>query len=404
MKIVHTSDWHIGQNFYRYGREEEFRHFFCRLRNILQEETPDALIVAGDIFDVPSPSISAIRLYNEEMIKIAGENPGMCMAVIAGNHDSAGRLEMNGELWRAFNVNVSGTVSRENGKCDIDRFIVPVGDADKPVAAIALIPYISPFNIPGDGATLDERMYSLYRSVYERMSGLYGNCNIPLIATGHLSVSGMALNPEKNIGGIDSVDAGRFDVGFSYVALGHIHKAQAVGRANIRYSGSPLPLSFDEQHVHSVTVVSFDGKDVSEISVRPIEPLYRVVDIPEQPACFSEVSRLAEAVPEDERIYVRANVSITDRMEPDMYVRLEKCFAGKQARLCLVRPFFNAMSEYVGGNVVRTVSDFQNLSPLDVASVVFRNRYGGDMPDDVKDCFLQALRMAEKEKKEDEDK
>ena len=89
MKIVHTSDWHIGQNFYRYGREEEFRHFFCRLRNILQEETPDALIVAGDIFDVPSPSISAIRLYNEEMIKIAGENPGMCMAVIAGNHDSA---------------------------------------------------------------------------------------------------------------------------------------------------------------------------------------------------------------------------------------------------------------------------------------------------------------------------
>lgn len=393
MKILHTSDWHIGQNFYRYDREKEFIHFFGQLGRIISEEKPDIMLVSGDIFDTAVPSISSARLYNRAMIEISRHNPHMTIVVTAGNHDSANRLEVNGELWSAFNVHVSGTVKRDgNGQPDSSQFIIPVEGKDgKPKAVVVAVPYISQFGIPGEGETLQQKIQDMYSRLLQKARETAQGA--PVIAMGHLTASNAALSGERCIGGQDAVPANVLDCGYDYFALGHIHRPQKVGgRDNIRYSGSPIPLSFDEQYPHSVTIATV-GEGSTETRQIEISPLYDIADVPPKAVPFDEVADIMAQYPADKKTYIRAKVKITDRREPDMYTRLERCLEGKQARLCLVAPEF-ADRPQRENEVASTVHEFRNLKPEDIAQHVYREKIGCDMPEDIMDCFREAVETA----------
>lgn len=276
MRILHTADWHIGQTLRGFSREHEHRKVFGRLEEIIVEREVDALIIAGDVFDSQNPSGEAQQLFYDTLVRLSRARPRMTTVIVSGNHDAAGRLEAPRPLLEAFNIRVVGNVRRHDGQIEASRHLVPIVDESGALAAHVLaVSYPTAACLPNftrlddaAGSPVVAGVRTLYAELLEalrpQMDGL------PFVATGHLHVAGgiESEGAERRIlvGGQHAVPHDVFPPEASYVALGHLHKAQAVGRDTIRYSGSLIPLSATEQpYLHGVTLVSLDGvKTVSE--------------------------------------------------------------------------------------------------------------------------------------------
>jgi DNA repair protein SbcD/Mre11 len=276
IRILHTADWHIGQTLRGFSREHEHRKVFGRLEEIIVERNVDALIIAGDVFDSQNPSGEAQQLFYDTLVRLSRARPRMTTVIVSGNHDAAGRLEAPRPLLEAFNIRVVGNVRRQDGRVEASRHLVPIVDARGALAAhvlavsyptAACLPNLTRLNDEA-GSPVIAGVRTLYAELLEalrpQMDGL------PFVATGHLHVAGgiESEGAERRIlvGGQHAVPHDVFPQEASYVALGHLHKAQAVGRDTVRYSGALIPLSATEQpYRHGVTLVSLDGvKIVSE--------------------------------------------------------------------------------------------------------------------------------------------
>jgi DNA repair protein SbcD/Mre11 len=276
INILHTADWHIGQTLRGFSREYEHRKVFVRLEEIIVERDVDALIIAGDVFDSQNPSGEAQQLFYNTLVRLSRARPRMTTVIVSGNHDAAGRLEAPRPLLEAFNIRVVGNVRRQDGRIEASRHLVPILDASGTLAAhVVAVSYPTAACLPNLTRLDDEAdspvvasVRTLYAELFEalrpQMNGL------PVVATGHLHVAGgiESEGAERRIliGGQHAVPHDVFPPEASYVALGHLHKAQAIGRDTVRYSGSLIPLSATEQpYLHGVTLVSIDGvKIVSE--------------------------------------------------------------------------------------------------------------------------------------------
>ena len=154
MKVIHTSDWHIGQTLHQYSRDEEHKYFFNQLKDIILEEKPDALIVSGDIFHSATPTVVSQRLYYHTLVELSQLYDDLQIIVTAGNHDSPSRLEAPRELWEAFNVTVVGNIdfykeSEENELTfDASKVEIPVKRNDEIVGWILAIPFLNAGNYP----------------------------------------------------------------------------------------------------------------------------------------------------------------------------------------------------------------------------------------------------------------
>ena len=276
IRILHTADWHIGQTLRGFSRDHEHRKVFRRLEEIIVERNVDAFIIAGDVFDSQNPSGEAQQLFYDTLVRLSRARPRMTTVIVSGNHDAAGRLEAPRPLLEAFNIRVVGNIRRHDGQIDASRHLVPIVDASGALAAHVLaVSYPTAACLPNltrldgeAGSPVVAGVRTLYAELLEalrpQMDGL------PFVATGHLHVAGgiESEGAERRIlvGGQHAVPHDVFPPEASYVALGHLHKAQAVGRDTVRYSGSLIPLSATEQpYLHGVTLVSLDGlKVVSE--------------------------------------------------------------------------------------------------------------------------------------------
>lgn len=284
IRILHTADWHIGQTLRGFSREHEHRKVFERLEEIVVERDVDALLIAGDVFDSQSPSGEAQQLFYDTLARLSRAHPRMAMIIVAGNHDAAGRLEAPQPVLEAFNIRVVGNVRRREGRVEAARHLVPITDASGALAAHVLaVSYPTASCLPNltrlDGEA-GSPVIAGVRSLYaELVSTLRGQMDgMPFVLTGHLHVAGgiESEGAERRIlvGGQHAVPPDVFPTEASYVALGHLHKAQAVGRETVRYCGSLIPLSATEiPYPHGVTFVSIDGKTVQSehISIdRPV--------------------------------------------------------------------------------------------------------------------------------------
>lgn len=271
VRILHTADWHIGQTLRGFSREHEHRNVFEQLEKIVAEREIDALVVAGDVFDSQNPSGEAQRLLYETLVRLSRASPRMTTVITAGNHDAAGRLEAPRPLLEAFNIRVVGNIRRSEGRIDSARHLVPLARKNGEITVHVLaVSYPTAACLPNlarlDGEhgspviSLVRNLYAeLFDSLREPMNGL------PLVVTGHLHVAGgiESEGAERRIlvGGEHAVPHDVFPAEASYVALGHLHRAQAIGRDTVRYSGSLIPLSATEQpYVHGVTLVTLDGR------------------------------------------------------------------------------------------------------------------------------------------------
>ena len=149
MKLIHTSDWHLGHTLYNYDRTEEQRAFLQQLAEIVEREQPDSLLVSGDVYHYSSPSASVQKMYTEAMLEIHRRCPSMTIVVTAGNHDSSSKLEITQSLWESFGLHVIGSIRREEETIHWSRHIIEVTGKDgQPVGYILPVPHVYPQNFP----------------------------------------------------------------------------------------------------------------------------------------------------------------------------------------------------------------------------------------------------------------
>ena len=263
MKILHTSDWHLGHSFYGYERTEEHLSFLKQLCNIIRNENPDALIISGDIYDSVVPSITVQKLYNRMILELRAAAPTMKIIITAGNHDSSSRLELNGELWNAFNVQIVGNIERNDNVVNYEKHIIEITDSSKKIKGyIIAVPYIYHANYPAADNDTQSRMRSFHQQLINRVIERNG-ANRPIIMTGHLAVSGADIKGHETTHTrlvYESIE--ELGEGYDYIALGHIHRPQTVtSNKKARYSGSPIPINFDEDYPHSITIVEIENHD-----------------------------------------------------------------------------------------------------------------------------------------------
>ncbi|WP_338464357.1 exonuclease subunit SbcD [Franconibacter daqui] len=283
MRILHTSDWHLGQNFYTKSRAAEHQAFLDWLLEAAVEHQADAIIVAGDIFDTGSPPSYARELYNRFVVKLQATQ---CqLIVLAGNHDSVATLNESRELLACLNTRVIASAQQDPAS----QAIILNRRDGAPGAVLCPIPFLRPRDIlrSRGGQSGSEKQQQLleaitqhYEQCYNAACALRGEQTLPIIATGHLTTVGVTKSDAVRdiyIGTLDAFPAHLFPAA-DYIALGHIHRAQKVAASDhIRYSGSPIALSFDETGKEkSVFLVEFaEGKlrDVTALPVPVSQPL-----------------------------------------------------------------------------------------------------------------------------------
>ncbi len=373
MKIIHTADWHLGQLFYGYERIDEHRHIARCLIDAVASHQPDALIVAGDVFNTPNPSIAALGIYNETMMELHETAPAMKIIVTAGNHDSASRLEVSSQLWRHFNLEIVTGLIPEG------RIIEIPGKG-----YIAAIPYIYEGNYPEDENEhhSDERIRLFHQKILDDITAINAD-GLPVVMTAHIAVSDkssatlsdryLSYHPLSSMG-----------EGYDYLALGHIHKSVTMqpGNAIARYSGSPLSVSFDEEPTHSFTLIDIAKHGLKpEITLLELPAIRPLETFPEDcPADFDETLRLLEKnLPADHDCYLRVTVNCNDGIPGNAKIRLAEALGGKKARFCLLTPATAASGIETGFRRI-TREDISVKEPSDLAAEYYSARFGSEMP------------------------
>jgi exonuclease SbcD len=282
MKILHTSDWHIGRALYGRKRYEEFERFLDWLIGCIEAEGVEALLVAGDVFDNGTPSNRALELYYRFLCRVAGAG---CRHVVvtAGNHDSPSLLNAPRELLRFLNVHVVGSMAEA-----AEDELVLLNDADgKPELIVCAVPYLRDRDIrrAEAGETFEDKGRKLVEGIRDHYlqvgeaavaKRIELGGNLPIVAMGHLFASGGQTVEgdgvrELYVGTLGQVRADIFPDSLDYLALGHLHLAQRVSGSDVRrYSGAPIPMSFGEAGQRKIVVavnVDVDGVTVNEIAV-----------------------------------------------------------------------------------------------------------------------------------------
>lgn len=328
MKIIHTADWHVGHELYGYGREEEFDYFFSQLSELLRAERPDALLVSGDVYDSYMPSTTAVRQLNNALLRLHDSSPETEIILTSGNHDSGPRLEAAAPPWLPHGVHLIGTIdpTLERNRIEIEG-----------KGVVMAIPFCYPANFPhADGDPLDGRQERFFQRIIEQLS----RESLPAVLMAHLYVSGAALNgsrqPRDIVGGSDAMALDDITDGYDYLALGHIHRRQRLS-ACAYYSGSPLPISFDEPAEHGVLLVELEKGEEPRVDFRQMKTLRPLLTLPKEAAPFEEAIRELREMDPESNAYVRLHVLGDGSLPFDHLEQATKALEGKRGRYCTVK-------------------------------------------------------------------
>lgn len=441
IRILHTADWHLGQTFFGYDREAEQEAFLSWLAGQIHENEIDALVVAGDVFDVSNPSAAAQRMYYRFIYEVTAANPALQIVIVAGNHDSAARLEAPLPLLQTMRTEVRGVVRKsEGGEVDLDHLCVELKNRQGEAEVLCLaVPFLRQGDYPAvaestttvadcssaahsssasastisaldsssaECSSVSRNPYAdgvreLYRRLIQHAL-LRRKAGQAVLAMGHLQATGAEIaerdySERTVIGGLECVSPDVFDGAIAYTALGHIHKSQRVsGRENVRYAGSPLPMSFAEKNYHhGVVMVTFEDGRATDICRLVCPQLVPMVSVPVgEPALPGEVLRLLKALPDrsGEAPYLEVKV-LLEEPEPLLRQQIEEALAGKNYRLARIVSAYHRKEEKNEKREEQTyVEGLQEMSPLQIAQSTFEKIYQSDMPDELVALFQEACR------------
>ena len=272
VRFFHTSDWHLGQFFYNHSRQYEHEQFLAWLLKQIQQKQPHALLIAGDIFDVINPASAAQKQLYQFLADAHDIAPNMQTLMIAGNHDSGYRIEQVEPLLEKYNARTVGVIHKNaEGQIDLDRLLVPIYDEHKKIVAWCLtLPFLRPAEITGfneqTASSQNAIAYLHQQLITEAKKRKTADQALILMSHAHMQ-GGETSDSERPIiiGNEEALSIALFDDAIDYVALGHLHKPQKVGQEHIRYSGSPIPLSFSEiNYKHQIVEVTIDPTQTDE--------------------------------------------------------------------------------------------------------------------------------------------
>ncbi|MFR5505876.1 MAG: exonuclease SbcCD subunit D [[Ruminococcus] torques] len=307
MKFIHLSDLHIGKHLYHYNMKEDQEHILEEVIGYTEKLRPDAVVIAGDIYDKSVPSAEAVAVFDDFLTRLSSVSPQVSILIIAGNHDSAQRLDYASRLLGSRGIYIAGKAP-ETEKEHLKKVVLK--DEYGPVNF-----YLLPFLKPGYVRLLCGDAGQLYRGC---RCG-FGREDMTFRAKRTLShqfYTGNGETPETcdselfSVGGIDNVDISAISR-FDYAALGHLHKAQRVGAEHIRYCGTLLKYSVSEadleKSLHLVTI----GQKKEAVTIEKF-PLHPLRDVQKVRGCLSEILSLADPKKRDDYV----SVTLTDEIDP----------------------------------------------------------------------------------------
>jgi exonuclease SbcD len=398
IRLLHTSDWHIGRTLYGRKRYEEFESFLTWLAEKIQENSIDALLVAGDVFDTSAPSNRAQELYYRFLCRVAASS---CrhVIVVAGNHDSPSFLNAPRELLKALAVHVVGSVTADPE----DEVLVLRNEQAAPELIVCAVPYLRDRDIrvaeAGESIEDKERKlvdgirthYAAVAALAEQKREEFG-VDIPIVATGHLftaggqTVDGDGVR-ELYVGSLAHVTAGIFPASFDYLALGHLHVPQKVnGSETIRYCGSPLPMGFGEaKQQKSVCQVVFD-QDEGHLTTASVQ----LIDVP----VFQKLervkgdwdgisNRILELSATESQGWLEV-IYEGDEVIGDLRERLEVAISGTQMEILRIK------NNRIIDRVLGQIHEEETLDDLNVDDVFERCLAVHEVPEDQRPELLRA--------------
>lgn len=324
MKILHTADLHLGQIIYQnYDRADEHRHFFKQLAEWCRQEQPDALLISGDVFDIQQPSATVKKIFNDYFVQLHLQCPSMHIVITAGNHDSASRIQADSSLWSLNNVTVVGVPPAADATLTEEWYLNYIVKLHS--GYIVALPYM-----------VGERTRAI-QTILDAVDA-DNHEGKPVVMMGHLAVNG--LDPEGHdfdIGRLRTQEVGSLGSGYDYLALGHIHKPQTIGHPElhflsqftlpspvVRYAGSVLHVSCDENYPHSVSMVEMDrhGGDIT-ISQLRVDEWRHFHTLPLDGSSFTHADDALQAIKEFVQTATRGYI----RLRMDIHAALPSNFS-----------------------------------------------------------------------------
>jgi exonuclease SbcD len=423
VRMLHTSDWHLGVSINNQRCEPEQRRFLGWLVTEIRRRDVDVLVVAGDLFHYASPSNTAREMYYEFLVECATQTPLEQVVIVGGNHDSPSGLEAPRELLTHLDIQVVGGLPRSE-EARRERCLVPVrGASGEPALVVAAVPYVRQASLgvtleSEDGRSMHQRYTDAFADLYDEMAEAAAERypGVPVAATGHLTCYAQSNDPEAgdyhsaihgsrdtrefdsmeetSVGSIGAMPPSIFGDRFSYVALGHIHRMMRVGGGDVWYSGTPVATSLDESSTRRVLQVDIDGAD-SRAEVEPIEvPRWRRLH-----ALEGEESEIAEAISELEvdgplppflfvTVEVEAGAEAYYQPEERLREQLESEFpqADTRPRIAAIRMVDPEAST---GAMDEELPELEELSPREVFHKRFQSEHGAEaeMSEDLAEAF-----------------
>ena len=404
MRFLHTSDWHLGQTLHSFERTYEHQRFLGWLLETIVAERIDALLIAGDVYDNANPSAASQKQLYRFLRQAKSAAPHLNIVIIAGNHDSPGRLEAPGPLLEEHQVSLVGNVQRDlDGRIALERLVLPLRNRDGAIAAWCLaVPFLRQGDVPRVEGAVDgyaEGVALLYRQVLalaleQRQPGQ------AIVALGHCHMTGGAQSADSErrivIGGSDALSASMFGPEVAYAALGHLHLAQSVGRQpHLRYCGSPLPMSFSEiGYRHQVLRVDLDGEQAVDITALPVPRAVDLLRVPASPARLDDVLAALQALPprsDEHPPYLEVRVRL-DAPEPGLRARIEAALEGRHARLARIETSLPARGGDAGD--IMSLDQLDALRPDDIFRRLYRQKFDCEAPQEQLSAFTELMLAA----------
>ncbi|MGY4816971.1 exonuclease SbcCD subunit D C-terminal domain-containing protein [Pseudomonas chlororaphis subsp. piscium] len=413
MRLFHTSDWHLGQNLH--GQERDFEHA-CFLEWLLRQlalHSPDVLLIAGDIFDTVNPPVKAQERLYDFIVSAHEQQPGLTIVMIAGNHDSGSRIELPAPLMRRLRTHALGRVLwLDDGQLDSERLLLPLPDASGAIAGWCLaLPFLRPAEVTG--AHLGDDYLRGIGQVHEWLIAAANAKRQPgqaLVAISHAHMAGGSVSEDSErsliIGNAEALPASLFGPSISYVALGHLHKPQKVnGEERIRYSGSPIPLSFSEiGYQHQILDIQLDGETLVSVEPRLIPRAVNLqrlgpaplTEILLQLAELPDIDLLAE---EQRQPWLEVRVRL-DEPQPDLRQQVESALDGKAVRLVRIAAEYAGNGGREGDDGAAQLVELDQLSPQDLFSRAWLDSYGSEVDEQTLKDFAQLLQEVQHEEEQ----
>ncbi len=393
MKILATSDWHLGNLFHGNDRLPEHKHFLQWLISKIKELQPDALLIAGDIFDNGNPSAAAQSLYYEFLADATNACPAMQIIITAGNHDSANRLEAPRPLLSRHHVEIRGIVKRswvndgESGRWEIDYddLMIPLKDKDGLEVIVLAVPFLRSDVV--QNTSYSEGVNIFLRTLIDKARQSYPDRKMVMMA--HMYAKGAEIASKDSsekivIGGQEEVNMDGWTSHPDYMTCGHIHKRQHIWNTDwARYSGSVLPMSFAEKdYVHGVDLVTIDAEHKPKAELLQYIPQHPLVILPEGDEELSpkkleklinkELSDRISGQLDDSYPYVLLKVKL-DKINSDEIKALETLFLTKNAVLCKMQKILPEidLATIAGAQQITSIDDIFDRDPLDTIKETF---------------------------------